>query len=356
MRAILMLESGRSFIGRTDMPLPPRAGWVNFDTRIVGYQEAATDAANAGKILVLTYPLIGNYGISARFDESGKAWPCALVIKEKSAIFSNWQAEESLQNWASRQKLAIIYGMDTRALTIHLREKGQMQGVVSSSVFNPGRLSKFIRENKALRRNWIKEASVKQPRSLGKDKRFRIVVLDLGISRSILRQLESLRLNIVLVPFDTPAQRILKLKPRALIISNGPEQGAGLNAVAVEIKELSGKIPILGIASGASALALSLGAGLRRMRTGHHGINYPISQAGSFKASITAQNHSYTIDEKSLSKAKGVKITAYNLNDKTIEEFQLKRQKIWGIQYYPLSPGFNEVHPVLKKFLGAFSS
>ncbi|MFH1338694.1 MAG: carbamoyl phosphate synthase small subunit [Candidatus Omnitrophota bacterium] len=353
MKAILMLENGRSFTGETNSAVSTKIGKVNFDTRVVGYQEAITDTANAGRILVLTYPLIGNYGVAAKFNESDRAWPCALIIKEKSAVFSNWQAEESLDKWAKRHKLPIVYGIDTRTLAVHLRQEGEMLGVVSSSIFAPKRLLKYIKDNRedVMRRNWLEKTSVKEIKYSGKKTGPKIVVVDLGISRNILRQLENLRLNVALVPFNTDSADILKLKPKALIISNGPEHSSGLSLVASTVKALLGKAPILGISTGAQVLALSLGAKIKKMHIGHHGLNYPIKPAGSLCGSITVQSHSRIIDAKSLNRHKDIKITAFNLNDNSVEEFESRKLKILGVQYYPLSPGCGQMHPVIDRFI-----
>ncbi|MFC1592961.1 carbamoyl phosphate synthase small subunit [Candidatus Omnitrophota bacterium] len=353
MRAVLLLEDGRSFWGQTDMRILPKMGRVAFDTRVVGYQEVITDTVNAGRLLVLTYPLIGNYGVAEKFNESSQAWPGALIIKEKSAIVSNWQAEESLDKWARKLNLPIIYGMDTRTLAVYLRQKGEMLGVVSSSIVNSAQLLKYIRQHKKAftQQNWLNKTSLKKMRHLGKNKRMKAVVLDLGISRSMLKQLESLKLNISVVPYNTKAEQIIKLKPKAVIISNGPEGSTGLKSTTATVKALLGRVPVLGIATGAQVLALSLGAKIKSMHLGHHGVNYPVKSAGSLEGNITIQSHSYVIDAKSLGRIKGVDITRYNLNDNSVEEFTSRKLGILGVQYYPLSPGFREIHPVLKRFV-----
>ncbi|MFH1577670.1 MAG: carbamoyl phosphate synthase small subunit, partial [Candidatus Omnitrophota bacterium] len=354
MRAILMLEDGRSFLGQTDMRVLPKVGKVIFDTRVVGYQEALTDTANAGKILTFTYPLIGNYGVARKFNQSARVWPVAAIIKEKSAITSNWQAEECFSRWARKSNLPVIYGIDTRTLAVYLRQKGEMLGVVSSSVFKAGQLLKAIKEarDNCMHQNWLKKTSVKTIQHLGKrGARNKVVVLDLGVSQAILKELENLKLSIALVPFNTPTEKILKLKPKALVISNGPEVNGEHKDLALTLKGLLGKIPVLGISTGAHVLALSLGAKIKKMPIGHHGLNYPVKPVNSLKGNITTQGHSYAIDAKSLAKSKGTKVTAYNLNDNSVEEFENKKLKILGVQYYPLSPGFNQVHPVLKRFL-----
>lgn len=353
MRAVLMLEDGRIFSGQTEMRILPKIGRVAFDTRVVGYQEVITDTVNAGRILVLTYPLIGNYGVAEKFNETPQAWPEALIIKEKSAIVSNWQAEESLDKWARKLNLPLIYGIDTRTLAVYLRQKGEMLGVVSSSIVNSAQLLQYLRQHRKnfLQQNWLNKTSTKKIKHFGKKSGMRIVVLDLGISRSILRELEHLKLNISVLAYNTKESQVLKLKPRAVIISNGPESNADMSVVASTVKSLLGKVPLLGIATGAQVLAAGLGAKIKNMHLGHHGVNYPVKSAGSLQGRITIQSHSNVIDTKSLSRIKGVNITGYNLNDNSVEEFESKKLRVLGVQYYPLSTGFGEIHPVLKRFI-----
>lgn len=356
MRAILMLEDGKIFSGETDYPIAEKYGEVFFDTRVVGYQEAITDPANAKRIMVFTYPLIGNYGIAKKFNESERVWPAAVVIKEKSRIFSNWQAEVSLDEWAREKNLSIIYGIDTRILALYIRQKGEMAGAVTSNLAKQGDLLDKIKEfKKASRQNLLEETSVKAIKHLLKpNKNRRIAILDLGITKSILEQIKALNYEIVLLPYNTKSEDILRLKPKALIISGGPEIGSGLDMVASNIREIISRIPILGISTGAEVLASGLGAKVKRMPLGHHGLNYPIKSAESGKGEITVQNHSYVIEGKSLKKIKSIKITANNLNDNTIEEFESKELKILGVQYYPLSPGFGQMHPVFRRFISSW--
>jgi carbamoyl-phosphate synthase small subunit len=194
---------------------------------------------------------------------------------------------------------------------------------------------------------------VPKPLSLGKDKKKnkKVVVLDLGITNSVLRQLQALGLAIIVVPYNTRPQEILRLKPRGLIISSGPEEDAGLFGVAENIRTLIRRLPILGISTGHQVLARALGAKINKMKLGHHGVNYPMDRPASYKGEITAQNHSYAVDADSLNRIKEVKITGYNLNDRTVEEIESKKLKLIGVQYLPVSPGFDEVNSIFKKFM-----
>lgn len=353
MKAILALEDGRVFPGEAIGVKGQRIGEVILNTAVVGYQEMMTDPANAGKILVLTYPLIGNYGIAPKFNESGKIWLAGLVIKEKARIFSNWQAKSGIGDFIKEQNFLAISGVDTRTLAVHLRQKGQMLGIISTQEDNPKELLSFIEAfRKKPAQSILPEISVSRPTRQGKEKsRYKIAVLDLGVTRSIIRQLEILGFSVTLFPYNSAPQEILSSKPQGLIISGGPEEDAGLKEVIVNVRPLLGKVPILGISTGHQVLAQALGAKVNKLKLGHRGVNYPIHNLASYKGEITVQNHSCVVDVDSLNKLKDVKVTAYNLNDRTVEEIESKKLKILGVQYYPSSPGFAEVNSVFTKFM-----
>lgn len=352
MKAILMLEDGKSFSGEALGSQGERIGEAIFNTAVVGYQEMMTDPANAGKILVLTYPLIGNYGCAPKFNASKNVWLAGLVIKEKTRIFSNWQAKSSFDDFIKEHSLLTISEVDTRTLAVHLRNKGEMWGVISTNGFTAKELlGKIEAFRKTKPESLLPKISVAKSKHAGKEKtKQRLAVLDLGVTNSIIRQLETLGLSITILPYNTAAQEILRLKPSGLIISSGPEEDVALKEVAENIKSLIGKLPILGISTGHQVLACALGAKVIKMKLGHHGVNYPIHNPTSYKGEITVQNHSYVVDTDSLAKIKNIKITGYNLNDRTIEEIESKKLKLMGIQYLPVSPGFDEVNSVLKKF------
>ncbi|MFA5090231.1 MAG: glutamine-hydrolyzing carbamoyl-phosphate synthase small subunit [Candidatus Omnitrophota bacterium] len=351
MKAILVLEDGRIFEGESSGAQGEAIGELMPNTAVVGYQEMMTDPANIGKILILTYPLIGNYGCAQKFNESSRVWLAGMVIKEKSRIFSNWQAKEGFGDFAKASSLPVISALDTRTLAVHLRQKGRMLGVISTRCFDV----KQLRDKIAALRNKPAESQlprvcVSKPVSLGKARGRKLAVLDLGITRSIIRQIKSLGFSMVLFPYNTPADKIRKIKPDALVISNGPEQDPALKEVADNIKPLLGELPILAISTGCQVLSLALGAKVSKMKVGHHGVNYPIHSPVSYKGEITVQNHSYVVDIESLNKIKDVRITAYNLNDHSVEEIESRRRRFIGVQYYPVSPGFNEVHSVFTRF------
>lgn len=354
MKAVLMLEDGKSFTGEALGSGGEEIGEVIFNTAVVGYQEMLTDPANAGKILTLTYPLIGNYGCAPKFNESNRVWPAGLVIKEKSRIFSNWQARQSFDEFIKEHQLMAITAVDTRTLAVHLRQKGQMCGVISTRSCQAKELLAKINDfRKSKMESLLPRISVSKPRQLGRPKAGakKIAILDLGITQSILKQLETLGLSITLLPYNTAAQEILRLKPDGVIISGGPEEDIGLKEVAGNVKALIGRVPILGISCGHQVLAGALGAKITKMKLGHHGVNYPMQNPAYYKGEITVQNHSSVVDTDSLHKIKEVKITGFNLNDRTVEEMESKKLKLIGVQYIPASPGFNEANPVFKRFM-----
>jgi carbamoyl-phosphate synthase small subunit len=350
MKAVLFLEDGKSFDAQSDLNVEC-VGEVIINTAVVGYQELITDPANAGKILVFTYPLIGNYGCAPKFNESAKVQVAGLVMKEKSRIYSNWQAKLSLDDFLKSHKKPAIYNLDTRTFTVHLREKGPLIGIISTLEFDRKKLMDKINQFKQqAEKTLLPQVSVQKWLTLGKARGKKVAVLDLGVTFGLLKQLAALGFSLKIFPYNASVKQILSIKPKGLVLTGGPENDYGLKEVSRKIKPLIGKIPILGVATGCQVLATALGVQLTRLKLGHRGVNYPIARPGTFKGEITVQNHGYVIDNNSLRKIKEVKVTAYNLNDHTIEEIESKKFKVIGVQYNPVSGGFNQVNPILIKF------
>lgn len=362
MKMKLVLENGSSFQGISIGAPGERIGEVILNTAVVGYQEMLTDPANAGKILVLTYPLIGNYGTAEKFNESNKCRLEGLVIKENSNMYSNWQAQDSFENFLKKQKLTAISEIDTRTLAVEIRDKGEMLGIISAKETDEKKLLKKLQAGiKNIKNNHIADISVKELTKTGrKSSGHNIGILDLGITRSVIRQLKTLGCAVTLLPYKTDGEKILKSKFDALIISNGPEDDEAIPVVAETAKKLLGEIPMLGISTGHEVIALALGGKLKKMKLGHRGVNYPVLPAkvlmegkatDSPKGEITVQNHSFIVDEDSVKNRKDVNITLKNVNDNSIEEMESKNLKFISAQYYPASPGFDEVNEVFKRFL-----
>lgn len=354
MKAKLVLEDGSVFEGISIGTDGERIGEVALNTAVVGYQEIMTDPTNAGKILVLTYPLIGNYGVAKKFYESKRSWIGALVIKEKSNSASNWQAEATIDDFLRDENMVAISEVDTRTLAVKIRDRGEMLGIVSSRDAEKERLLKDLRDYKKKneKKSFISRISTKRITKIkGSPAGQEIAILDLGVLNGFVKQLKDLGCNITLLPYNTSAEEILELNPNGLIISSGPEDDEMIPAVVEEVQRLLGKVPILGIALGHEIIALALGGRLKKMKLGHHGVNYPVKSPDSYKGEITVQNHSFVVDEESIKDVDGVEITLRNVNDNTIEEMRSATLRFISAQYYPVSPGFSEVNDVFKRFL-----
>ena len=348
-KAILALENGSIYEGISCGVEGERIGWISFYTGVVGYQEVITSPSNAGKIVLMTYPLIGNYGVAKKFMESRKCWIEGLIIKEKSHITSNWQAEENFVDFLKAEKVPAIEAVDTRALMVELRDSAEQLGIISTGDFTPRSLKSKFKQAKSTELDFIKKVSIKKIDKLpGKGRA--VAVIDIGVTSSLVNQLIKLGCQSNLVPYATAAGDILALSPRGVIICDGPEMDKGLFIVVDIVKQLLGKIPIFGLGTGCQVLALAMGAQIKRMHTGHHGANYPVVRPDSLKGEITVQNHSYVIDQSSL-KGKNIDITWRNINDQTIEGIQNKKLSAFGCQFYPASPGMGEVNPVLEEFV-----
>jgi len=357
MNGKLVLENGNCYEGISIGIDGERIGEVVLNTAVVGYQEMMTDPANAGKILVLTYPLIGNYGVTAKFNESRKCWIEGLVIKEASRIYSNWQAEGSFEDFIKKEKVSTLSDVDTRTLAVDIRDNGEMLGIISTE--KAARKEDLLKKlkNHKYRKNFIKEISVKKPVEIkANNSGPNIAVLDLGMLNSLNVQLTTLGCNITLLPYDTSVEQILKISPDGLIISGGPENDESLGRISETVKALLGKVPIFGISTGHEVIALALGAKLKRLVIGHHGVNYPVKGANSLKGEITVQNHSFVVDESSIKTRKDVTISLRNINDDTIEAMESKTLKFISTQYYPSSPGFNETNEAFGRFLNMAGS
>jgi carbamoyl-phosphate synthase small subunit len=262
MKAKLVLEDGSCFDGISIGAHGEKIGEVILNTAVVGYQEMLTDPANAGKILVLTYPLIGNYGVAEKFNESSKCHVEGLIIKENSRIYSNWQAEDSLNNFLKKEKVVAVSEIDTRALAVHIRDNGEMFGIISSQETDEKKLLKKLRDGiKHTKKDYIKDISAKKFLKTEKQSSCpNIGILDLGITASVIKQLKTLGCGITLLPYKSDAKKILKARFDALIISNGPENDEAIPIVAETIKAILGKIPVLGISTGPETKEIETGA------------------------------------------------------------------------------------------------
>ncbi|MDD5116651.1 MAG: glutamine-hydrolyzing carbamoyl-phosphate synthase small subunit [Candidatus Omnitrophica bacterium] len=354
MRAFLMLEDGTVFKGRSFGSTGERYGEVVFNTSMCGYQEIITDPSYKGQIVVMTYPLMGNYGINKEDAESRSPFLEGFAVKEYSKIASNWQKEQSLGDYLKENRILGIEGIDTRKLTLHIREKGAMKAVLSTQDLDEQSLLKKARGSRGLVGvDLVKEVSVlkKYNYSQSKEAKYKVVVLDCGVKYNILRELERNNCSVTVLPAQAGYEEILQSRPDGLLLSNGPGDPAAVDYVVKTVARLIGKIPIFGICLGHQMIGLALGGKTYKLKFGHHGANHPVKDLRTGKVYITSQNHGFCVDLKSLNK-KDIEPTHINLNDGTLEGLRHKKFPLFCVQFHPeASPGPRESGYLFAEFV-----
>ncbi len=352
--ACLALEDGRVFRGhRFGADAGEAQGEVVFNTSMMGYPEIITDPSYAGEIVVMTYPMIGNYGITTADLESRKPFLSALVVKEVSRVSSNWRADKSLPDYLSENGIMGLSGIDTRALVRHLRMQGAMRGIIvdlpdnaDATFFDSLRarneafpkmqgkdLASTVTENRAY--TWDESSPVRQK---PKGSVLRVVAYDFGIKRNILRRLVDVGCVVQVVGAHTPAAEILALKPDGVFLSNGPGDPDPVDYAVDNIRDLLGRVPIFGICLGHQLLARAVGATTYKLKFGHRGGNHPVQNVQSKKVAITAHNHGFSVDAASLPER--VEITHLNLNDNSVEGLRITDAPAFSVQFHPeAAPG-----------------
>lgn len=350
MKAYLILEDGSIYEGENVGALREAVSEIVFNTSMTGYLEVMTDPSYAGQAVVMTYPLIGNYGICYDDMESYRPWIDGLIVRELSEVASNFRNEDSIQNFLIKNNIPCICGIDTRDLTKRLREHGTMNGFITvDSSFVVEKILQRIKEYSV--KGVVKRTSTKEAYSLpGKGKR--VVLIDFGAKKNIARQLQKRGCEVIVVPCDTKAKEILKLKPDGIMLSNGPGDPKENVDIIKEIKKLyDTDIPIFAICLGHQLMALATGANTYKLRYGHRGGNHPVKDLETGRTYISSQNHGYAVDESTLDK--NICVPAFvNVNDGTNEGLRYINKKIFTVQYHPEAcPGPRDSSYLFDKFI-----
>ncbi len=359
--AILALEDGRVFRGRAFGASGEAVGEVVFNTSMTGYQEVLTDPSYRGQIVAMTYPLIGNYGVNTEDVESHRPWVEGFVVKELSRIRSNWRSTTDLDTYLRENNIPGIEGIDTRALTRHIREAGAMRAVLSTIDSDPDSVvAKAKASPGLLGRDLVKEVTCTEPwewePETAPDGPL-VGLLDYGVKYGILRRLKAEGCRTLVLPASTTAAEVAERGAEGLLLSNGPGDPAGVPYAVETLRELienppGGRhLPIFGICMGHQMLSQALGGTTFKLKFGHHGANHPTKDVRTEQVAITVQNHGFCVDIESLP-ADDVEITHVNLNDQTLEGLVHRKLPLWSVQFHPeASPGPHDARYLFSRFV-----
>jgi carbamoyl-phosphate synthase small subunit len=354
MKALLVLEDGTIYHGRAFAGAGEVSGEVVFNTSMTGYQEILTDPSYKGQIVTMTYPLIGNYGVNPEDVESTRVQAEGFIVREYEPIPSNWRSRESLADYLGQQGVIGIEGLDTRALTRHIRLAGAMKGVMSTDDLDPASLVNKARASLGLvGRDLAKDVTCREPYQWPREReiRFRVVALDCGLKLNIARSLARRGCEVTVVPAHTGPEEIKAIDPDGILLSNGPGDPEPITYAVEMIKHLIPDYPIFGICLGHQLLGLAFGGKTFKLKFGHRGANHPVKYLPTGKVEITAQNHGFCVDIDSI-KDPDIEITHINLNDQTLEGLRHRTLPILSVQYHPeASPGPHDASYLFDEFI-----
>lgn len=351
MDAILALEDGKIFRGESFGASVERCGEVVFNTSMAGYQEILTDPSYKGQIVTMTYPLIGNYGTNEEDVESRMPFVEGFVVKEYSKVASNWRSRKSLGEYLKVNGIPGIEGIDTRALTLHIRQAGAMKAILSCIDLDEKRLIKKAKDSPGLvGRDLVIEVVSQKKYEWNANGKYKVVAVDCGMKFNIVRELAKNGCRVTVVPANTSSGEILGLDADGVVLSNGPGDPAALPYVVKTTRELIGKIPIFGICLGHQMLGQAFGGKTFKLKFGHHGGNHPVKDLKTGRVAITVQNHGFCVDITTLNKRE-LELTHMNLNDGTLEGMRHKKLPIFSVQFHPeASPGPHDAEYLFREF------
>lgn len=369
-KALLALEDGTIFKGRSFTGPGEAVGEVVFNTSMSGYQEILTDPSYCGQMVAMTYPLVGNYGINEQDIESGRIQVRALLVREYQEYPSNWRSQKSLADYLMESNIPGLEGLDTRALTRHIRLRGAMKAALSTTDLNPDSLvQKAGLAPDMLGLDLVREVTCKEaflwqrgrvvPLAKGLENfqwpdepgKWRVVAIDYGVKYNILRSLENRGCTILVVPADTGYEAIDRLEPHGLFLSNGPGDPAAVTYAVPTIRTQIGKRPVFGICLGHQLTGLALGGKTFKLKFGHRGGNQPVKDLSTGKVAITSQNHGFCVDMDSI-KDPDIELSHINLNDHTLEGLIHKKLPLFSVQYHPeASPGPHDAGYLFERFI-----
>ncbi|MGP8060101.1 MAG: glutamine-hydrolyzing carbamoyl-phosphate synthase small subunit [Acidimicrobiales bacterium] len=342
--ALLVLADGEVFEGEAaGATRPVSTGEIVFNTALSGYQEVVTDPSYAGQVVAFTYPHIGNYGVNAADDEARRPFCCGVVVRDLTALPSNWRAEEGLEAFLVRHDVPAVTGVDTRRLTRHLRERGAMPCAFGTAA--EGELAAAARAAMGTDgRDLVSTVTTDAPYRRGSGP-LRVVAYDFGVKETMLRYLGDLA-TVTVVPAATGADEVLARDPDGVFLSNGPGDPAALGVQIAAVADLVGRVPVFGICLGHQILATALGGSTYKLRFGHHGSNHPVQRLDGGHVEVTSQNHNYAVTE-----VPRTEVTHVNLNDGVVEGIRSTNAAAFSVQYHPeAGPGPHDARYLFDEF------
>lgn len=364
---VLALEDGATFTGRPFGAIEAmrggRRGEVVFATGMTGYQEICTDPSYRGQMVVLTYPLIGNYGVTLADVESRRPWLSALIVREASDDYSNWRASASIDDYLAAYGIPGVCELDTRALTRHLREHGTLRGVLR--VFEAGEnpdIAALVAEAKKVHTvtdlDVVADVSIKEPDTWKTDEPMpagapRVLLIDTGYKQNIARNLARRGLEVIIAPHTVTLDDVLRIQPDGVLLSNGPGDPESVANLVELTRTLvwEEKMPLMGICLGHQILGLAAGARTSRLPFGHHGANHPVREVRTGRVTVTSQNHNFQVDAATIPAASGLYVSHINLSDGSVEGMAHDTLPVFSVQYHPeAAPGPEDNQELFDRF------